>query len=55
MSTLPQYHDYAELAYFTSNACKHCADRAEFLRLRAIERSGARMIERRRNGRAWRL
>ena len=54
MSTLPQYHDYAELAYFTRNACKHCADRDEFLRLRRIEREGRRLIERRTGGRAGR-
>lgn len=54
MSTLQQYHDYSERAYFTSDACKHCADRDEFLRLRRIDRSARAIIDRRRNGRAQR-
>lgn len=46
---------YSERAYFGGDHCQHCADRDEHLRLKRIRAQGARMIERRRNGRGFRL
>lgn len=43
---------YSELAYFENNACQHCADRDEFLRLRRLRRQASQAFDRRRNGRA---
>ena len=51
---------YSERAYFPDpttgkrDHCQHCADRDEMRRLERLRRDGARMIERRRNGRAFR-
>jgi hypothetical protein len=45
---------YAERAYFTRDACKHCADRDEILRLKAIDKRARGFIERRKGPRGIR-
>lgn len=45
---------YAEAAYFEGNHCQHVAAYEEAKRLERIRNESRRMIERRRNGRAYR-
>lgn len=39
--------NYAESAYFDGNHCAHCAERAEFMRLRAKRRLALAAMDRR--------
>lgn len=45
---------YAEAAYFDGNHCQHVATWEEHKRLARIRKQAAGIIERRRNGRAFR-
>lgn len=38
---------YSEMAYFDGNACQHCADREEHLRLQRIRTQAIRALDRR--------
>lgn len=42
---------YSEAAYFEGNACQHCADRDEHLRLARINRQADQAAARSRNNR----
>jgi hypothetical protein len=42
---------YSEAAYFDNNACQHCADRDEHLRLKRIRTQALRALDRRRSAR----
>lgn len=49
-----QYCGYSERAFFTSDACAHCADRDEFLRLQRIRQRSLAIIGRRTGSRGFR-